>query len=506
MRTKKAVKNMMASLLYQVVAIICGLITPRLILGAFGSTYNGVVMSATQFLNMINILTLGITASTRVALYKPLSQRDYYAISCIMKATKKYMRKIAVGVIVYVGILCLIYPLISHNDLTHLQNALLIAIVGIGVFAEYFFGLSSQTLLQADQASYIIYGANIGKSIINTISVAFLISQHASIYTVKLGSSIIFFVLPALLNIYINRKYCLTKHCQEDSTAIKQRGAVAFHSISNIIHDNADLTILTLFADAKLISVYTVYYLAVGKVKALLQVLTSGMEAAFGNMWVNHEIEALNKNFKAFEYMIFSFTAIVFSCVIVLLVPFVELYTVGVNDINYVRPVLGVLISVTEIMYCIRQPYLTLVYATGSFEQTKWGAMLEALLNIVISLLLVNYIGINGVIIGTLIANTFRTVQFSVYISKNILHSSIISAAKKVVWMLLCILISVLIVQMTSNILGGYSNWIAWIEHAIVCFGVSCAIVGMMSLIFYKEDMQHLLGKAKSLMKRRNKP
>lgn len=68
MRTKKAVLNMVFGLIYQVIAIICGLITPRLILATFGSTYNGVISSATQFLNMINILTLGITGTTRVAL------------------------------------------------------------------------------------------------------------------------------------------------------------------------------------------------------------------------------------------------------------------------------------------------------------------------------------------------------------------------------------------------------------------------------------------------------
>ena len=64
MRTKKAFRNMVAATVYQVVAIICGLITPRLVLANFGSTYNGVVNSATQFLSMIHILTLGITGAT----------------------------------------------------------------------------------------------------------------------------------------------------------------------------------------------------------------------------------------------------------------------------------------------------------------------------------------------------------------------------------------------------------------------------------------------------------
>ena len=62
-----------------------------------------------------------------------------------------------------------------------------------------------------------------------------------------------------------------------DNTGIEQRGAVAFLSIANLIHQNVDLVLLTLFTDAKIISVYTVYYLVVGKIKQLMQIVTTGM-------------------------------------------------------------------------------------------------------------------------------------------------------------------------------------------------------------------------------------
>jgi len=93
MRSKKALKNLSVSMLYQIISIICGLITPRLILGAYGSTYNGVVNSAKQFLSMVTILNLGIAGATRVALYKTLADKDNLATSRIVKATQIYMRK-----------------------------------------------------------------------------------------------------------------------------------------------------------------------------------------------------------------------------------------------------------------------------------------------------------------------------------------------------------------------------------------------------------------------------
>lgn len=205
MRTKKAVLNMAFGLLYQAVAIICGLITPRLILATFGSTYNGVISSATQFLNMINILTLGIIGTTRVALYKTLAVGDDLGTSKIMKATKHYMKKVGFCVIIYAAVLCVIYPYISNNSLSHLENAILIAIVSISTFAQFFFGISNMTLLNADQSSYVTNILDIIKIILNTICVAILISMDMSIFTVKLGSSLVFLVTPIIMNIYVKK-------------------------------------------------------------------------------------------------------------------------------------------------------------------------------------------------------------------------------------------------------------------------------------------------------------
>lgn len=500
MRTKKAFLNMMAAAIYQIIAIICGLITPRLILASFGSTYNGVVNSATQFLSMISILTLGITGATRVALYKTLGNNDTLGTSRIMKATKLYMRKVAVALIGYAIVLCLIYPYISHSDLTHGQSAALIAIVSIGTFAQYFFGISNQTLLQADQASYITYALDTIKTVANTLLVALLIWMGRSIYEVKLGSSIVFLITPAIMNYYVRKKYKLVLDCEPDNIGIQQRGAVAFHSVANLIHNNTDLVILTLFTDAKVISVYTVYYLVVGKIKQLMQIVTSGIEAAFGNMWAKKEYETLQKNFRAYEYVMFTFTAVIFSSVGLLILPFIERYTKGVTDVNYLSTSLAILITLAEAFFCIRQPYLTLVQATGYYKETKNGAMVEAVLNLSISLLLVNFIGISGVIIGTLVANIFRTTQYAIFISKNILKRNLADVSKRFVWTLGTAAIICCISLVIEKTISFNSNWFGWLLEAVIVFIVACVITLIMSIIFYKDDFIFVFGIGKRML------
>lgn len=495
MRTKKAVKNIISSLIYQIVSIVCGLIAPRLILTAYGSTYNGVVSSATHLLGMISILTLGIAGATRVALYKSLAANDILATSRIMKSNKRYMRRVAVVLAAYAVVLMIVYPYISHNDLAKNEVALLIGIVSISSIAEYFFGISNVTLLSAAQSGYLASTISIIARIANTTIIFLLVRSGASVFVVYLASSLVFFISPAVLNYIVRRRFGLIRDCEPDDSALKQRGAAAFHSVANIVHNNTDLVLLTAFMDAKVISVYTVYYLVVGKIKSLMSVFTGGMEGAFGDMWAKKEYNNFNRNFEIYEYALYSFTAVAFTCVGLLILPFLSRYTAGITDIEYLRPSLAVFITLAEAMHCVRQPYLTIVQATGNYEATKIGALMEAVVNLAVSVILIQLIGINGVIIGTLVANTIRTAQFSVFASKHLLHRSITAVFQRFAWLLAnsgtIIGVSFLLIRRLSFAPG----WMGWIVEAVIVTFIACAVTVLYSLAFYKRDLRGLTTK-----------
>ena len=95
MRSKTALINLIFSLLYEAVAFACGMILPRLILGAFGSDYNGITNSISQFLSCVTLLRAGIGGVTKAALYKPLADGDTIQISRVIKATEKFLHKVA---------------------------------------------------------------------------------------------------------------------------------------------------------------------------------------------------------------------------------------------------------------------------------------------------------------------------------------------------------------------------------------------------------------------------
>lgn len=496
MRQKKAIANIISSLIYQVVSVVCALIVPRLILSSFGSTYNGVIQSATQLLSIISILTLGIAGATRVALYKSLAANDTLATSRIVKANNQYMNKVGLILTVYVALLAFVYPYISNNTLSNLDNAKLILIVSISIFSEYFLGITYRTLLMAAQREYVYSILMAVARILNAIVIYVLVKAGASVFAVLLFGTIVMALVPVILYIYSNKRFSLIKNCTPDREALSQRRAAAFHSLANIIHQNTDITLLTLFTDAMVISVYSVYFLIASKMRMIVQMFTGGLEAAFGEMWVRKEKESFEKNFSAYEFLIYSIASVIFPCLGLLLVPFVRLYTVGITDINYIHYPFAVLLTIAEAMFCIREPYLTIVQATGNYQATKNVAIAEAVINIVSSLIFVYKFGLIGVVIGTILANSYRTICYAYFTYKNVLLDRTSRIIKRAIYLACNVTVGLVLSRFVFNYLR-FETWGQWIVGAFVVFLMFTIIVIINSFLFFKDDLRCLIYFAK---------
>lgn len=490
-RAQKSFINVGVMIIYEVVVLVCGLITPKLILVHYGSAYNGVVSSITQFLSLITILRAGVAGATRVALYKTLADDDVLATSRIVRATEIFLRKIAYIFLGYLAVLAVGFKFIAETDISWGECASLVVIIGLGTFAQYYFGLTYQTLLTADQKNYIYFIQQTLITIANTIIAVIMIENGASIQAFKLGSAAVFVAGPILLSMYVKKKYKLIKKCEPDNAAINQKWDVMGLAIANIIHENTDVVILTFFCSDLIVSVYMVYTLVINGLKKVLSVFTTGLEAAFGNMWAKNEKSAIKRNLGIFELMIYSFISIVFSCTMVLILPFVQLYTTGTKDIelvNYIRPDYAMIAVLAQAFFCMRMPYMTLVQAAGKYRETRNGSFVEAGINLVLSMVLVPFFSLVGVAIGTLAADIFRTVQYAKYCCDHLVDISYWQVAKRFIWTIVNIGISMLFYFVISHILV-IDSWGMWVVAALLMAVFSSLITLISAFIFYRKDL-----------------
>lgn len=121
------------------------------------------------------------------------------------------------------------------------------------------------------------------------------------------------------------------------------------------------------------------------------------------------------------EWLIHTGVTFLFSVTALLIVPFVQVYTKEITDVNYVVPFFALMLVAAFGIRCLRVPYFKLIKAAGHYKQTQNGSIIQMTINIVVSVLLVFQYGLVGVGIGTLFAMFYHTTYFAWYLRKNIL-------------------------------------------------------------------------------------
>lgn len=488
MQTRKArlTKNTISSILFQITTVLCGFILPRLILINYGSDVNGLVNSITQFLQIISFLELGVGAVVQSTLYKPLAENDIIEISRIIASAEKFFKRLAYILLIYIVLLIFIYPKIAKQDYEFLYTAILIMAMSISSFAQYYFGVVDRLLLTADQSGYIQYTAQTITLIINTLISAALIYAGCSIQFVKWISSLIYLVRPVFLRMYVNRNYQIQRKIEYTEEPIKQKWNGVAQHVAAVVLDGTDNIVLTVFSSLSAVSIYSVYNMVVYGVKQIFLSMFNGVQSLMGELWAKQELDTLNIFFGNVEWILHTGVTFIFSCVGILLIPFVSVYTRGVADVSYYQPVFAMLITIANAGHCLRLPYNTMILAGGHYKQTQSNYIIAAIMNITISITSVSAFGLIGVSIGTLIAMLYQTVWMAVYNSKNFIRWPLKNFIKQICVDIITI---VLCFVLTSWIELDTVSYISWIIMAIkTVFIVSVAVV-LVNLVFYKKKI-----------------
>lgn len=490
MRKLLLAKNTAASLIAQITILICGFILPRLFLQHYGSEVNGLVNSISQFLSVIAFLELGVGAVVQSSLYKPLAEKDNQQISKVMVSANKFFQRLARILLVYVISLMIIYPFIANQNFGFIYTATLIAAISISSFAQYYFGIVNSLLLNADQRGYIQYNAQTVTIILNTIVCAIMISMNGTIQVVKLVTSLIYLARPVILQIYVNNHYAINWKIKYTQEPIKQKWNGVAQHVASVVLDGTDTIVLTVFSTLSNVSIYSVYFLVVKGVKTLFLSITNGIQALIGELWAKQELEQLKNFFGWIEWLIHTGTTYVFSCTAALIVPFIQVYTLGIRDANYIQPTFAILLTLANAMHCLRLPYNIMVLAAGHYKQTQRNYIVAAILNIVVSVLTVKIWGLIGVAIGTLVAMTYQTIWLAIYDSRHFIYWPL----KKVIRQFLVdIISSFLIISFGSHIVLKDITYFNWFFMAIKVAIVALFVAFCLNILFYRSKMYRLI-------------
>lgn len=486
----KLALNTITSILLQVVTVISGFIIPRLILLQYGSNVNGLVQSITQFLGVITCLELGVGQVIQSALYKPLAKGDRKSFNEILASGDAFFKRIARILFVYVIILTVIYPFVIKNEFGHVYILFLIVSISISSFAQYYFGIIDNILLNADQKGYIQYASQILAIILNTAVCALLIRMNLTIQVVKLSASLIYLMRPFVVRMYVNRHYRIDRNIKYDKEPIEQKWNGIAQHVSAFILNGTDTIVLTVFSTLDNVSIYSVYHMVVYGVHQLYQSATAGVHALVGDLWAKQEIKRLQRFYDYIEIVLHFSTVFLFSCTGILIIPFISVYTRGIADINYIQPVFGILIVLAHAAQCIKTTYNIIILAGGHYKQTQKCHIISAILNIVISIGCVYKYGLIGVALGTVISMMYQMVWMAFYDSKNLLKRPFRNFIKQIIADIVTV---ITIICAASCIKLKAYTYFAWAVMAIKVALLAAGIVGVMAFVLYPKKMKEMV-------------
>ena len=423
----KGIKNLIFGLFAQFVTILLGIIIPRLTLVNLGSESNGLLNSVSNILTYMSLLEAGVGTATLQALYKPFSLTDRKSINEIMAATNYFYKRTGIVYLTIIIVMSICYTAFVETTISKTSVFFVVLLSGLSGVLSYFFQGKYKIFLRAEGKSYIETNittfTTVGISILKII----VLNLYANVVLIQSVYFLFNFIQMLFIVLYIRKNYTwIDLKVKPNFESISQSKYVLVHQINELIFNNIDVLLLTFFTSLKHVSVYSMYAMIFGMVKSVTVTVSDSFLYSLGQKY-NTDRKKFNMLFDVYEVYNLAFTFAVFFVSYIMILPFLKLYTIGVNDINYIDEYLPFLFVVFYLLANGRKSSSVVINFAQHFKKTQWRAVLESIINLTFSIIFVIKFGIYGVLMGTIVALLYRTNDIIIYSSKLLERSPLIA-------------------------------------------------------------------------------
>lgn len=503
-RTNQFLKNIIGSAVLQIVTIIVGFVSPKMMLTAFGSEINGLTSSINQFISYLALVEAGLSTATIFALYKPLADNDTEARDSVISASRISYYRIGFLFVGLSVILALVYPFIGHTDaLSYWEIVLLVIVLCSNSTINFFVLAKYRTLLTADQCGYAVSFASAVQLIANLILMYIGIKLGLGVVAVRAIAILSFFLTSAILAIYVRIKHGKVNYkAKPNMKALDKRWDAMSLQIMGVVFSGAPVIIMTAILDYKQISVYTIYNMIAGSVATCITVFTSGLGASFGNIYAIGDKELLKKTTEEFRVAFYMLVTVMYSITLCTLVPFVSIYTRGINDVNYIVPLFGVLLTLKGMLDNFKAPHGMLIQSFGKFKSIKRQTLIQTILVIVTTIPFTIWWGIVGSMAALCVCNLYMLIELLILSPKELVEMSVWKNVRQIIQMLA---IAFGLYFITKAIGYKPDSYLSWLAYAAIIGVVSVLVTLVVFFIFDRTEVKNVGKRITSFIKRGRK-
>ena len=418
MRTRYTMINMLVNIGGQVLTMLLSFINRMVFIRCLSAAYLGVNGLFTDVLSILNFAELGIGTAMIFSMYEPAARDDERKLAQLMNLYKWMYRAVAASVLLFGLVLLPFLPhLIKGGE--GIEHITLIYMMYVLASASSYLLSYKNSIYQAYQKGYIRAGWNVVCECIKTVLqiAVLLLTGNFILYLVVQQ------VLPFLPNIMVSRmvdkEFPYLKEChelpekEERNYILKNIGAMSMHKLATIIVRNTDSLLMSSFIGLTTVGVYSNYRLVLNALNNLINKFSIAFSGSVGNLAALENSDRLYRIYKEMDFMFFVMSAYLTGGLMMLFNPFITLLFGG----EYCFPIVTVVIIVAEFYISrMRQANLLFREAMGLFWNDRYKAVAESIINLVVSLVLVQRYGVAGIVGGTVVSSLCTCVWVEPYI------------------------------------------------------------------------------------------
>ena len=420
-RTQKSIKNTATALAEQVVYNVLSFVCRTIFIQTLGKTYLGFSGLFSDILTLLSLAELGMGTAIIYSMYKPAADMDYPKLTGLLNLYKKVYTTLGVALSL-VGLVLIPFLKYIISDIPELPELPLIYILYLFNTTGSYFFIYKKSILIVDQRSDVVsivsIVANSLKSILQIVIllcfndfILYLIIQLVA----TIGNNI-------ALSLYVDKHYSYLKAYKNEKvddntkqTIFTNVKAMFVSKLSSAVVTSTDNLLISKFVSTVLLGYYSNYTLFVTMIRTVVSKIFEALTGSVGNLVATEESTKVYEVFKKIWFVNFWIVSFCCSSLFILINPFIRLW-IGEGYLLDITVVFIVCLNLY--MRLMRNTFITFTDTYGLFVELRVKSICEAIINLVVSLILVGpcKLGIFGILLGTLISNMTTNFWYEPYL------------------------------------------------------------------------------------------
>lgn len=501
-RTRNVSINSLVALICQVLNLLLSFINRTIFIKLLGSEYLGVNGLFTNIITILSFAELGIGNAIIYSMYKPLACGDKEKIKSLMLLYKKTYTIIGC-VVAGVGVIItpsLHYIVKNKPNIVEDINVLYLLFL-LNTASSYFF-IYKRNILIADQKNFITLIVSqfviILKTVVQTL---FLYFTHN--FIIYLLLQILCTLIENIICSFVaDKQYPYLKEkatpldTQETKLIFSNVKALALYKFGSVILNGTDNILVSSFIGIKEVGLVSNYVLLTTSCNSILQRITESFTASIGNLNVTENSERQYDVFKK----VFFITAWIYGFASVSLAVIAQCFIEAWLGKEFILGNVFVLAVVVEFYVKGVHSVCTTYRSTlGFFIEGKWSALMAATLNLVLSMILCETIGLAGIFIATPLA---RILSIGIVDPVLIFHRGFNKRVSEYYLNYILYFVVFVIIGVFCSCIISFVSLSGWIEVIAKSIIVAILFNVSMIIIFYRSKMfKELCNIAKNLIR-----